>query len=406
MDATILVMRRSGDGRFRALAGWRLLEWWRGPRQEAVMLGELSLASKDLFAEDPEKVVREFWHQAEKEATPALILYPKGWAQPNQSPERLVFSKEYSEVSISLSAEGRVEKVSFEMAIRMVATAQLLMRRAAVFALEVQRLALERGFSSEDEAVLACSHWAHGYNWPDKSVPPQEGSRIEIWANDHLWFYHRGQEVLQALQDQDFLSKAIQAPSGVSAWILKPPDELGIQWPPAPRKDSLSFLTNLDKWLAVPPLEIVQTLVEAAQREKCVTLILNMAGNPVAGLDFHRDGSVIGFYDMGGYWKKDNWRENGDGIADLLAEEKLALRRAVVRAAAIRHLVKDRGLSLKKVALLIALAEYGFSWLYDVPRAGRFLIREAADQHLAILQDGMYVLEAWERGSSAASRPT
>jgi len=368
------------------------------------MLGEISLASKDLFAEDPEKIVREFWLQAEKGAALALILYPKGWTQPDQSPERLVFSKDYSEVSISLSAEGHVEKVSFEMAVRRVATAQLLMRRAAGFALAIKRLKQERGFSSEGEAVLACSHWEHGYSWPDKNIPPQEGSRIEIWANDHLWFYHRGQEVLQAIQDQDFLSEVIQAPPDVSAWILRPPGELGIRWPPAPR-DSLSFQTSLDEWLAVPPLEIVRALAEAAQREKCVTLILTMAGSPVAGLDFHRDGSVIGFYDMGGYWKKDNWRENGDGIADLLAEEKLALRRAVVRAVAFRHLVKDRGLSLKEVARLIALAEYGFSWLYDVPEAGRYLIREAADQHLAILQEGMCVLEAWEQDSSAASRP-
>lgn len=356
------------------------------------MSGEISLATKNLFAEDPEKVVSRFWHQAEKGATLALILYPEGWMQP----ERLIFSKDYSEVSISLSAEGGVEQVSSERAVRKVATAQLLMRRAAVFALEIQRLKSKRRLSSEDEAVLAYSHWAHGYNWPGKDIPPQEKSRIEAWANDYLWFYYRGQEVLQALQDQDFLSKVIQAPPGVSAWILKPPDELGIRWPPAPRKDPLPFRTSLDEWLAVPPLEIVRALAEAAQRERCATLILTMAGNPVAGLDFYRDGRVIGFYDMGGHWKSDNWKENEDGIADFLAEEKLALRRAVVRATAIQYLVKDRGLSLKEVAHLIALAEYGFSWLYDVPRAGRYLIREAADQHLAILQEGMCVLEAWE----------
>jgi hypothetical protein len=370
----------------------------------AAMSSGILLATKHLFFEDPEKIVRELWHQAKEGATPALILYPNGWAQPNQPSERLVFSKDYSEVSISLSAEGSAERVSFERAVREIATAQLLMRRDAVFALAVQRLMHERGLSSEEEAVLACSHWEHGYNWPDEDIPPQERSRIEIWASDHLWFYHRGWEVIQALQDQDFLSEVIKAPPDVSAWILQPPSELGIQWPSAPRKDSLSFQTSLEEWLAVPPLEIVQTLAEAAQREKCVTLILTMTGNPVAGLDFHRDGSVIGFYDMGGYWKKDNWRENGDGIADFLAEEKLTLRRAVVRAAAVQHLVKDRGLSLKEVARLIALAEYGFSQLYDVPEAGRHLIREATDQHLVILQDGMYVLETWEQDSSATPR--
>jgi hypothetical protein len=399
MDGAILVMRRSGGGRFRALAGQRLLEWWRGSRQEAVMSGEILLATRHLFSRDPENIVHELWRQAEEAeegSALALILYPEGWMQP----ERLTFSKNYSEVSISLYVEGGVEQVSSAQAVREVATAQLLMRRAAVFALEIQRLKRERGLSSEDEAVLAYSHWAHGYNWPGEDIPPQEKSRIETWADDHLWFYCRGQEVLQALQDQDFLSKAIQAPPGVSAWTMKPPGELGIQWPPAPQKDSLFSQTSLVEWLSVPPSEIVRTLAEAAQRKMCVTLVLS----PVAGLDFHQDGSVIGFYDMGGYWKKDNWRENGEGIADFLAEEKLALRRAVVRAAAFQHLVEGRG--LKKAAHLIALAEYGFSWLYDVPEAGRHLIREAADQHLAILQEGMYVLEAWKQASSAASRPT
>jgi hypothetical protein len=367
------------------------------------MLDGISLATKHLFSGDPERIVGELWRQAEKGATLSLILYPEGWMEPNQPPERLTFSKCYSDVSISLSAGESVEQVSFERAVRRVATVQLLMRRAAGFALAIQRLKHERGFSSEDEAVFVYSHWEHGYDWPDKSIPPQEKSRIEIWANDHLWFYYRGQEVLQAIQDQDFLSKVIQAPPDVSAWILKPPSELGIQWPPAPRKDSLPFQTSLDEWLAVPPLEIVQALAEAAQRKKCVTLVLSMVGNPVAGLDFHQDGSVIGFYDMGGYWKKDDWMKNGDGIADFLAEEKLALRRAVVRAVAFQHLAKGR--SLKEVARLIALAEYGFAWLYDVPEAGRYLIREAADRHLAVLQDGMYVLEAWKQASSAASRP-
>jgi hypothetical protein len=357
------------------------------------MSGEILLATKRLFAEDPEEVVREFWHQVEAGAALSLILYPEGWASPNRPPERLVFSKDYSKVSISLSAWGGVEQVSFEMAVRRVATAQLLMRRAAGFALAIQRLRRERGFSSEDEAVLACSRWEHGYSWPDERIPPQERSRIEIWANDHLWLYHRGQEVLQAVQDQDFLSEAIQAPPGVSAWILKPPGELGIRWPPAPRKDSLSFQTGLAEWLAVPPLEIVQALAEAAQRKKRVTLILTMAGDLVAGLDFHRDGSVIGFHDAGGHWKKDNWRENGDDIADFLAEEKLVLRRAVVRAAASQHLVKGRG--LKEAARLITLAEYGFSWLYDVPEAGRFLIQDAAGRHLRILEVGTLVLRRW-----------
>jgi hypothetical protein len=360
--------------------------------KEAVMSGEILLATKHLFAEDPEEVVRVLWHQAEKGAALALILYPEGWASPDQPPERLVFSKDNSEVSISLSAEGGVEQVSFERAVRRVATAQLLMRRAAGFALAIQRLRRERGLS-ESEAVRACSYWEHGYGWPDKGIPDQEKSRIEIWAKDHWQFYLWGQEVLHAIQDQDFLSEAIQAPPGVSAWILKPPGELGIRWPPAPRKDSLSFQTGLDEWLAVPPSEIVQALAEAAQQKKCVTLILTMAGDPVAGLDFHQDGSVIGLYDAGGHWKKDNWMENGDGIADFLAEEKLALRRAVVRAAASQHLVKGR--SLKQAARLIALAEYGFACLYDVPEAGRLLIQDATDRHLKILRDGMCVLEAW-----------
>jgi hypothetical protein len=359
------------------------------------MSGEIFLATKHLFSEDPEKIVGGFWCQAEEGVSLSLILYPEGWAQPGQPPDRLAFSKG----SIWLSEDGVDREVSFERAVSRVATAQLLMRRAVIFALAVQRLTRERGLSSEEEAVLAYSFWEHGYDWPDESIPPQERSRIEIWANDHLWFYHRGQEVLRAVQDPGFLSEVIQAPPGVSAWILKPPDELGIRWPPAPQKDSLPFQTSLAEWLAVPSSEIVQTLAEAAQQKGRVTLILTVAGDPVAGLDFHQDGRLIGFYDAGGNWKKDSWRENEAGIADFLAEEKLILRRAVVRAAAFRHLVEGHG--LKDAALLLALAEYGFAWLYDVPEKGRFLIRDAASRHLKILQAGMRVLEAWGLATSA-----
>jgi hypothetical protein len=359
------------------------------------MSSEILLATKYLFAEDPEEVVSEFWRQAEAGATLALILYPKGWTQPDLPPERLAFSKG----SIWLSEDGVDREVSFERAVSRVATAQLLMRRAAGFAMAIQRLTRERGFPSEEEAVLACSHWEHGYGWPDEGIPPQERSRIEIWANDHLWFYHRGQEVLQAIQDPDFLSEAIQAPPGVSAWILKPPGELGVQWPPAPRKDSLSFQTSLAEWLAVSPSEIVRTLAEAAWQKGRVTLILTVVGDPVAGLDFHQDGRLVGFYDASGHWKSDSWKENQAGIADFLAEEKLILRRAVVRAAAFQHLVKVHG--LEKAALLLALAEYGFAWLYNVPEKGRFLIRDAESRHLKILQTGMHVLKAWGLAPSA-----
>jgi hypothetical protein len=358
--------------------------------REAVMSSEILLATKHLFSEDPEGIVRELWHQAEAEegVTLSLILYPEGWTQPDQPPDRLTFSKG----SILLREDGIDREVSFERAVSRVATAQLLMRRAAGFALAIQRLMQERGLS-EPEAVRACSYWEHGHCRPDEDIPAQEKSRIETWAEDHWRFYLWGREVLQAIQDQDVLSRAIQAPSGVSAWILKPPDELGIQWPSAPQKDSLPFQTSLEEWLAVPPLEIVRALAEAAQRKRRVTLILTVVGNPVAGLDFHQDGRVTGFYDAGGHWKSDSWKENEAGIADFLAEEKLILRRAVVRAATFRHLVEGHG--LKEAARLIALAEYGFAWLYDVPEAGRFLIRDATDRHLKILRDGMCVLEAW-----------
>lgn len=359
------------------------------------MSGEILLATRHLFAGDPEKIVSEFWQQAKEGAPLSLILYPEGWAQPGLPPDRLAFS----EGSIWLSEDGVDREVSFERAVSRVATAQLLMRRAVVFALAVQRLMHERGLSSEKEAVLACSFWEHGYGWPDKSIPPQERSRIEIWANDHLWFYHRGQEVLQAIQDQKFLSGVIQAPPGVSAWVLKPPSELGIRWPPAPGKDSLPPQTSLAEWLAVSPSEIVRTLAEAAQQKGRAALILTVVGDPVAGLDFHQDGRLVGFYDAGGHWKSDSWKENEAGIADFLAEEKLILRRAVVRAAAFQHLVKVHG--LEKAALLLALAEYGFAWLHDVPEKGRFLIQDAKSRHLKILQTGMHVLRAWGLASGA-----
>jgi hypothetical protein len=351
------------------------------------MLSEISLATEPMFSRDPEEIVREFQSQAKQGAPLALVLYPYGRTPRDKSPKRMIFSEEYSEVSISTSAEGRTEKVSFGMAVCKVAEAQLLMRRAVGFALAIQRLKQEKGFSSEDEAVLACSRWEHGYSWPDKDIPDQEKSHIETLANELLWLCRCGQK---ALEDQDVLSRAIQAPPGVSAWILNPPDELGIKWPPAPQGDSISSDTGLKEWLTVPPLEIVRALARGAQKEGCVTLVLNVSGNSIVGLDFRQDGSVIGFYDMGGCWKRDSWKENESGIADFLADEKLSLRRAVVRAASFRHLLSEHGLD--KAALLIALAEHGFAQLEDVPQACRPIIQRTKDLHVEILWNGMCVL--------------
>jgi len=343
------------------------------------MSGEILLAANDLFSEEPEKIVQELWHQAKKGVTLSLILYPQGWAQPGRPPDRLIFSKG----SILLLERGVKKRVQFGRAVSRVAVAQLLMRHAAVFAQAIRRLEQERGLTAE-EATLAWACWEHGYGRLEEASTLEQ-QRIQGWANDARVTLRQGMEVLSFVQE-----KALQAPSDVSAWILRPPDEMGLRWPSAPQE--VPDRTNLWEWLAVPPEGILRALAQAAARKKRVTLIL--PGKPVAGLEFHADGLLRGSYDEGGSWKADNWKDNEAEVIRFLAEEKAILRRAVVRAAAFRSLVRNIGLF--EAALLVALAEHGFVSLHDAPQAGIFLIQETADMHLRILEIGTLVLRCLE----------
>jgi hypothetical protein len=352
------------------------------------MAGGVFLSTEALLLGDPEEVVRSFRLRAQeggrsKEAL-ALFLYPQGW----RDPSRLIFSGDSIRL---LEKRGIGREISFERAVSLVAVAQLLMRHAAVFARAIRRLERERGLTTE-EALLAWACWEHGYGRLEEA-PALERARIQIWAKNARDPLQKGRKVLSFVQE-----KAFQGPPDVSAWILRPPNEMGLRWPSAPQE--VPDRTDLCEWLAVPSEEILMTLTQAAARKKRVTLIL--PGKPVAGLEFHADGLLRGFYDEGGSWRTDNWKDSKDSVIRFLAEEKAILRRAVVHAVAFRDLVESRG--LKEAAHLAALAEYGFASLHDVPEAGRFLIQEATDRHLSILEIGTLVLERWREAPSAASR--
>ncbi len=293
------------------------------------MAGGVFLSTEALLLGDPEEVVRGFHLRAQEGGKPkgalALFLYPRGW----RDPSRLIFSGGSIRL---LDKHGIGREVSFERAVCLVANAQLLMRRAAVFARAIRRLRRERRLTTE-EALLAWACWEHGYGRLDEA-PALERARIQIWAKNARDPLRKGRNVLSFIQEE-----AIQAPSDVSAWILRPPDEMGLQWPSAPQE--VPDRTDLWEWLAVPPDEILGVLAQAAVRKKRVTLIL--PGKPVAGLEFHADGLLRGFYDEGGIWRADNWKDNKDSVIRFLAEEKVILRRAVVHAVAFRGLVESRG---------------------------------------------------------------
>lgn len=344
------------------------------------MLGEISLATKPLFSRDPEEIVREFQSQAQEGAPLALVLYPEEWPPHDQPPERLIFSKD----SITLAGKGDDKAISFEEAVSEVARAQLIMRRTAGIALAIQRLMRQRGLPNERRAVHVLSSWKHGHDWPDEEIPLQEEAKIRFWAENMRWLYLRGQEVLQRISGE-----VIQTPPGASLWDLRPPSELKIRWPSPPQGDFER--TSLAEWLAVPSEQIVRKLAEIAQRKGHVDLILTVAGEPVEWLSFHHDGRIMGFRDNGESWRHGNWKDNEARIVEFITDVKMSLRHDVVRAATFRHLVSDHG--LEGAALLLALAEYGFARLEDVPLACRPTIWSTTDLHIGILRNGMRVLE-------------
>jgi hypothetical protein len=354
------------------------------------MYGEIPLVSNDLFSKEPEKIVQELRRQAKEGVALSLILYPEGWARP----DRLIFFRDsMSRNCILLCERGAKKRVRFGVAVSQVALAQLLMRQAAVFALGIRRLEQERGLTAK-EAVLAWACWEHGYGRLEEASASEQ-QRIQDWAKDAWDALQRGGEVLSFVQEEVF-----QAPPGVSAWILSPPDEIGLRWPSAPQE--VPDRTHLWEWLAVPPEEILKALAQAAARKGRVALILP-GGLFARRLEFRADGLLLGFYGEGDVdpeaesWKTDNWKDNEAEVIRLLAEEKATLRRAVVRAAAFRGLVKRVGLF--DAALMIALAEYGFASFYDDPLPDIPLIEKARNRHLDMLRTGKIVLERWRMAS-------
>jgi hypothetical protein len=344
------------------------------------MLGGISLATEPLFSRDPEEIVREFQSQAQEGAPLTLVLFPEEWPPHDRPPERLIFSKD----SITLAGKGDDKAISFEEAVSEVATAQLLMRRTAGIALAIQRLMSWKGFPSERRAVHVLSSWWHGYDWPDEEIPLQEEAEIRFLAENMQWLCLRGQEVLQRIPGE-----VIRTPPGASLWDLHPPSELKIQWPSPPQGDFVR--TSLAEWLAVPSEQIVRTLAGVARRKGRVDMILTVAGEPVKGLSFYHDGRIMGFRGNGESWRHGNWKENEARIVEFIADVKMSLRRDVVRAATFRHLVSDY--ELEGAALLLALAEYGFARLDDVPLACRPTIWRTTNLHIDILRNGMRVLE-------------
>jgi hypothetical protein len=350
------------------------------------MFSCIFLATGSLLSGDPEGIVRGL-EQAGESGEITLFLYPEGWPY---SDLRLVFSKG----PILLRGEsGFLGALAFRDAVRKVAEAQLLMRRAAVFAQAIQRLARERRLS-EEEALLTRVCWEFGYDSPDEVPDGEEGWEVlQYRAEGDRKLFRRGLEILPLIPE-----KSIQAPTGVSAWILDPPSEIGIQWAAAPQGDSLPDTTRLEEWLAVPPEEIVRALRRAASQKGRVTLIMADEKARVAKLFFHQDGRMFVYKNRSDCPDRPKpsppWpvgKKHRLYIVKWISDKKTALRRAVVRAVAFRQLVEGRG--LLEAACLIALAEYGFARLDDVPPAGRSLINKSANRHRAIIQTGMRVLE-------------
>jgi hypothetical protein len=355
------------------------------------MSSGISLATPLLLSEDPEKIVREF-DQAGKSEEIALFLYPEGWPDSNHW---LVSSK--GSIRLVLGHSHLRWPLTFEEAVRKVAEAQLLMRRAAVFAQAIRRLAREREIS-EDKALLYWISWEHGYDWPNQVPDGVEWRRmlqlLEERGREH---FQRGLEILPLIPEN-----SIQAPPGVSAWILSPPSVMGVRWGAVPRWDSLPDTTRIEVWLDVPIEEIVQALGMVASQKGRATLVITDNQEYVTKLIFRWNGEVSIQKNKRGSSEPLTIRSLGKGqrfyILKRIADEKTALRRAVVHAIAFRHLVEGR--DLQEAAHLIALAEYGFAKLDDVPPASRFLIQDAADQHRAIIQTGMGVLKILEQPPS------
>jgi hypothetical protein len=181
------------------------------------------------------------------------------------------------------------------------------------------------------------------------------------------------------------------------------PREVGIAWSAGVPLQGPNPHTQLVEWLDVPAEEIVRAHINASRERGILELLLVLDVIDVAGVmgkgprALRFENGHIFFIDPN--LGKATTEIEEDYAVQLVAENKLELRRAAVYAAWVEITTKQNGISEQELIQLDALATYGYAKKEDVPPAAHRAI-EVQRAKLSMLHwAGLRVLEACQRAT-------
>jgi hypothetical protein len=379
----------------------------------------------DFLDQPPSQLVQTLHDQAQQPGTRdpiVLWLDVNGWPKP----------RFLSFVSDRILTGG--SEIDLQEAIRAVLDFYLNLRMAAAFALRVRRFAKARGIPMSN-AIEDWAFWEHGY--PDfRSVPELELDMIKERIEELRSLYDAGRKVLQAQRGKARSAGGIRVPAPILDSPLRSPEAARIHWGegeplrerqaeslwvgmPRSQREDLSegdqvvalrldcVTTHLAAWLALPPEKIIQKIAQAAGEVSAsgrVLLWLDVLEEPPGALIFEGESIIHAFISGGTLASGHAWEINRKKAAELIAEQKLHLRRAAVYAAWVEARAKRRGISVEDWIQMDALATYGFAEEMDVPEEASSAIKNWRSELLELYKIGLFVLEAGQPHSRRRRR--
>lgn len=165
--------------------------------------------------------------------------------------------------------------------------------------------------------------------------------------------------------------------------------------------------THLAAWLALPPEEIAEKVARASKEVSAagrVLLWLDVLEEPLGALIFEGE-SILHAFSVGGALASGHaWKISKEKAAELIAEQKLHLRRAAVYAAWVEAGAKRKRVSVEEWIRMDALATYGFAEERDVPEEASGAIKDWRSELLELYKAGLFVLEAGQPRSRRRRR--
>jgi hypothetical protein len=359
----------------------------------------------------PDEIVRTLYEWTRQRGTRHVSL----WLDANGWPERAFLHFVRGRIyKYSSNNQYRPSEIDLPEAIRITLDFYLKLRMAAALTLRVQHFAkaAEKSGMAFSQAVEAWPCWEVGYS-DILGMPDRERGMI---LDPFRAMYEVGRRVLQSEGGKRRGAGGIRVPDPILRAPARPPEELGIRWGSEKMLwewDPLRFwvhipqseegravITHLAFWLTLPPETIVERIIRPTKdplSDWYVLLGLDAPytrKNSLDALIFER-GRVFHALIVGKTVDRDHAEEISEERAvELIAKQKLHLRRAAVYAAWAETSAERCGIDLRKWIRLDALAAFGFAREEDVPSVALSAIEEKRSELFGLYETGLFVLDA------------